>query len=86
MESAERILERNGKCRKDSKEEKEEKRGFQKMLRRFGFIIMVIRKEFETSINRRATPLKVDRFRYELIQISSRVYLDLNSDFSPLEP
>ena len=68
-ESAERILERDGKCQKDSKEEKEEERGFRKTLRRFGFIIMVTQKEFGTSINRRATPPKVDRFRYELIQI-----------------
>jgi len=74
MEIAGRILERNGKCRKDSKEEKEEKRKFRKMLRRIRFIIMVTRKEFRTSINRRTTPLikgrkKTDRkldFRYEL--------------------
>jgi len=58
MEIARRILERDGKCWKDSKEEKEEKRKFRKMLRRIGFIIMVIRKEFRISINRRTTPLK----------------------------
>ena len=58
MKIAERILERDGKCQKDSKEEKEKKRKFQKMLKRIGFIIMIIQKEFRTSINRRMTPLK----------------------------
>ena len=58
MEIAGRILERDEKCWKDFKEEKEEKRKFQKMLRRIGFIIIVIRKEFKISINRRTTPLK----------------------------
>ena len=65
MEIAERILERDEKCQKDSKEEKEEKRKFRKMLRRIGFIIIVTRKEFRTSINRWTTPLKgrqEDRF------------------------
>jgi len=37
-----RILKRNGKCRKDFKEEKEEKKKFRKMLRRIRFIIIVI--------------------------------------------
>jgi len=58
MEIVGRILERDGNCRKDSKEEKEERRKFRKMLRRIGFIIMVIWKEFRTSINRWTTLLK----------------------------
>jgi len=58
MEIARRILERDGKCWKDSKEEKKEKRKFQKTLRRIEFIIIVIRKEFRISINRQTTPLK----------------------------
>jgi len=58
MEIAGRILERNGKFRKDSKKEKEEKRKFRKMPKRIGFIIMVIQKEFRISINRWTTPLK----------------------------
>jgi len=74
MKSAKRIPERDEKCRKDSKEEKKEERGFRKMLRRFEFIIMVTWKEFGTSINRRAISLKVDRFHQEF-------YLDLKSDF-----
>ena len=51
-EIAGRIPERDEKCRKDSKKEKEEKRKFWKMLRRIEFIIMVTQKKFRTSINR----------------------------------
>jgi len=37
------------------------------MLRRFGFIIIVTWKEFGTSINRRAIPLKVRDFQYRFL-------------------
>jgi len=39
---------------------------FRKILRRVGFIIIVTRKEFKTSINRRATPPSLDRFQLRI--------------------
>ena len=45
---------------------------FQRILGRIVFLIMVIRKELRISINRRATPSKVDSFSIQ--------------EFSPLSP
>jgi len=78
-EITERMPERDEKYRKDSKEEKKERRRFQKTLRRIGFIIMVTRKEFRTSINRRAISLKVDRFQHRF-QVRFRL-IDFTFDF-----
>jgi hypothetical protein len=39
---------------------------FRRILRRFGFIIIVTRRRIRTSINRRATPPKVGRFQLRI--------------------
>ena len=68
-------MENAGKFRKNKEEEDGKlwkiarifhgrKGNFWKVLGRFGFIIIVTRKEFGTSINRRAIPPKVDRFHH----------------------
>ena len=39
---------------------------FRRILERFGFIIIVTRRKFGTSINRRATPPEVGRFQLRI--------------------
>jgi len=82
IEIAGRILEKDEKCRKNSKEEKEKKRKFYKMLRRIGFIIIVIQKEFRTSINRRTILLKRERLE-DRFQVRFQIR---TSDFLLLKP
>ena len=66
------------------------KGNFRKILGRFGFLIIVTWKEFRTSINRRATPPKVNRFQLLNSHTSNpwtrfqlRISLPSNSTLSP---
>jgi len=56
---------------------------FRKILKKIGFIIIVIWKEFRTSINKRATFPSLERFPY---RFQLKISLPPNLNFEPLNP